>query len=163
MKLIQVAAWSAAGVLGIGVLTGVAAAVADTTQAADGDAVRDRVGERRGHRRARWALRRVEHGEFVVRTAEGHQTVHVQRGTISAVSATAMTVRSRDGFTETWTITGETKIRKERKPAQPSALKVGDWVRVFGPESGSGATARRIAARTEAPADPGAAGKGTTG
>ncbi len=183
MRLIPVAAWTAAGVLGIGALTGVAAAVsgspgtgsvpaaavADTAQAtSDGDSVRDgaRDGARQHHGRpgpVRRALRGLEHGEFVVRTADGHQTVHIQRGTITAVSATAMTVKSRDAFTETWTIGADTKIRRERKPATASALKVGDWVRVIGPKSGTGAAARRIGARTEAPPTLGSAGGSTTG
>ena len=47
--------------------------------------------------------RNVEHGEMVVKTKDGDKTIDVQRGTVTAITATTVTVKSTDGFTETWT------------------------------------------------------------
>jgi hypothetical protein len=180
MTLLRVAGWTAAGVLGIGALTGVAAAVsgaAGTGPASSGtvelaeaaqtpDAAttatpgKDSDAKGRRHPLRQRLLRRTLHGEVVVRTKDGPQTFDLQRGTITAVSSSAMTVRSTDGFTETWAINDDTKIRKDRKAAGAGALKAGDQVRVVGPKSGSGATARHIGARTPKPpaGEPGGSG-----
>ena len=59
------------------------------------------------HRDKRPRLRRelaqhVEHGEVVVQTKDGDKTVDVQRGTITAITASSITVKSADGFSQTW-------------------------------------------------------------
>src|SRR5947209_15949237 len=46
--------------------------------------------------------RHVEHGEVVVATKQGDRTVDVQRGTITAIDDHSVTVKSADGFTQTW-------------------------------------------------------------
>lgn len=81
-------------------------------------------------------LRRVEHGEVVVATKNGARTVDVQRGTVTAAGATSLTVRSRDGFSQTWRITATTRIRKDRHRVGATVLKVGDRVGVAGPRTG---------------------------
>src|SRR5689334_16706012 len=45
----------------------------------------------------------VLHGETVVQTKDGVQTIEVQRGEVTAVTANTVTVKSTDGFTLTWT------------------------------------------------------------
>jgi hypothetical protein len=42
------------------------------------------------------------HGQFVVTTPQGFTTVLTQNGTVTAVSPTSITVRSRDGFSQTY-------------------------------------------------------------
>ncbi len=90
----------------------------------------------------------VQHGELVVKTRDGKtETVLVQTGTVTALSGSAMTVKSEDGFTQSWTLTGDTKMGKRCvQDCQPGTdlLKVGDQVRVAGPKSGDRATAQRV-------------------
>ncbi len=53
------------------------------------------------------------HGEEVVKNADGtFQTVLEQRGTVESVNASAITVKSEDGFTQTYTVNGDTKITR---------------------------------------------------
>jgi hypothetical protein len=90
----------------------------------------------------------------------GFRTVHVQRGTLTVVSGTSVTVRSGDGFSETWTLDAGTVIRKNRQKVSASALKVGDEIRiVVGPESGGKVTAERLVVRPPGGKD-GNGGKG---
>lgn len=52
------------------------------------------------------------HGEFVVPAGDDtFQTVAVQRGKASAVSATSITVRSDDGYSATYAITADTRVK----------------------------------------------------
>ena len=84
------------------------------------------------HRLVRFAFgKRALHGEAVVQTDEGTKTVVVQRGTVTAVNATTLTVKSADGFTLTLT-------------ASPSALTAGITVGVAGEKDGSTTTARLV-------------------
>lgn len=56
---------------------------------------------------------RFEHGEHVVKNADGSfQTILEQRGTVEAVSGASITVRSDDGFSQAYTVNGETKVTK---------------------------------------------------
>src|SRR5262245_60007664 len=71
--------------------------------------------DKRGrHPRRPWLRRglsrNVEHGEVVVDTKDGTKTIDVQRGTITAINSTTLTVKSKDGFTLTWTL-GSDKLR----------------------------------------------------
>lgn len=53
------------------------------------------------------------HGEEVVKNADGtFQTVLDQRGTVESVSGSAITVKSEDGFTQTYAVNGDTKITR---------------------------------------------------
>jgi len=88
---------------------------------------------------------RALHGEFVVQTKDGLKTVVLQKGSVTALSATSVTVKSTDGFTVTWTINDQTRVRKDKAAAASSDLKSGLVVRVVGPKDGSSTTARVIA------------------
>ncbi len=63
--------------------------------------------------------RNVEHGEMVVQTKDGDKTIDVQRGTVTAISSTTVTVKSTDGFTETWTFDTPKKGNENRTTVQP--------------------------------------------
>lgn len=53
------------------------------------------------------------HGEEVVKNADGtFQTVLEQRGTVESVSGSAITVKSEDGFIQTYTVNGDTRITR---------------------------------------------------
>jgi hypothetical protein len=55
------------------------------------------------------------HGEFVVpRSGGGYETVAVQRGEVTGVSTTEITVRSEDGFSKTYAVTADTAVNGGR-------------------------------------------------
>ena len=63
---------------------------------------------------------------MTVKKADGSvQTVFVQRGTVTDVSDTKVTVKSDDGFTQTYTLNGSTKFVGQGQP-KGSAIKSGD-------------------------------------
>jgi len=147
-----VAAWTTVAVIGVGSV-GVAMAAdngsaspstsasASASTPANGSGATGTTAPKKLH-----SLRsRALHGEFVVQTKDGLKTVVLQKGSVTALSATSVTVKSTDGFTVTWTINDQTKVRKDKAPAASTALKSGLVVRVVGPKDGSTTTARVIA------------------
>jgi hypothetical protein len=89
--------------------------------------------------------RRAEHGELTVRAGKGTQVVDVQRGQVTAVSPTSVTVRSKDGFSATYVVGSSSKVRAAKKAASISAVKTGDRVGVVAVRSGGVVTVRRLA------------------
>jgi hypothetical protein len=85
--------------------------------------------------------RNVEHGEVVVNTKDGDKTIDVQRGTVTAISSTTITVKSTDGFTETWTFGSPIHVIEHRTTVQPSNVTTGETVGLAGTKSGSNLTA----------------------
>ncbi len=99
------------------------------------------------------AAGRLLHGEAA--TTEGLRDW--QSGTVSSVSSTALTVRSSDGTSWSWTVDGSTKVGAilpfgdDGKGATSiSGIKTGDTVMVAGTRSGNTRTATRI---TDPPPD----------
>ncbi len=88
--------------------------------------------------------RNVLHGEAVVQTKEGTITVLVQRGEVTAISADSVTVRSSDGFTQTWKFHEDLRVVEKRATIQPSQVKVGADIALAGPKSGNTPMARLI-------------------
>jgi hypothetical protein len=86
----------------------------------------------------------VEHGSVTVQTRNGDKTIDVQRGTITAISSTSMTVKSADGFTLTWTFGDKMRVLENRATIQPTAVKAGETVGVAGEKNGSTETARLV-------------------
>jgi Domain of unknown function (DUF5666) len=90
------------------------------------------------------------HGQFVTpRRGGGYQTIDTQRGTVTAVSASSLTVRSKDGYTKTYRVTGSTRV--DAKRADVGSVKVGQTVSVLATVHGSSATATQIADFTALP------------
>jgi hypothetical protein len=85
--------------------------------------------------------RNVEHGEIVVHTKDGDKTIDVQRGTVTAISSTTITVKSTDGFSETWTFGSPIHVVEHRTTVQPSNVTTGETVGVAGTKSGGDLTA----------------------
>jgi len=56
-----------------------------------------------------------------------------QTGTVTSRSGNALTVRSTDGTTWTWTLNDKTKIQKEGKPVTASSIAEGTRVMIGGP------------------------------
>ena len=86
----------------------------------------------------------VEHGSVTISTKNGDETIDVQRGTITAISSTSMTVKSADGFTLTWTFGDKMRVLENRSTIQPSDVTAGETVGVAGEKSGSTETARLV-------------------
>lgn len=98
----------------------------------------------------------LQHSESVVKNADGtFQTILAQRGTVEAVSATSITVKSEDGFSRSYAVNAETKVTKAPETGDdgsrqgPSAgtiedIAAGEVVRISGVKDGDQATAERI-------------------
>jgi hypothetical protein len=105
------------------------------------------------------------HGESVVKKADGTLQANLdQRGTVEAVSETSITVKSEDGYSQTYAVNADTKIHKAPAAASDSSpgtddggkrvkpsqgtiadIATGDTVRISGVKNGDQATAERIA------------------
>ncbi|MFI6130053.1 hypothetical protein [Micromonospora sp. NPDC051141] len=106
----------------------------------------DRAQDWRKRHRARVLLRKNRlHGEVVVQTKEnGTKTVAVQRGEVTAVDATSMTVKSADGFTMTWTFGEKLRVVEHRATIRANEIKVGTTVGVAGAKEGDKGVARLV-------------------
>jgi hypothetical protein len=85
------------------------------------------------------------HGSVTVQGKDGVKTIVVQRGTVTAVTSTSVSVKSTDGFTSTWTFGDPLRIVQDKKKVATSALKTGETVGVAGVQNGSATDARLIA------------------
>ncbi len=83
------------------------------------------------------------HGQVTVpKSGGGYQTVDVQRGTVSAVSNSSITVMSADGYSATYVVSSSTEVNAQA--AGIGTVKVGDNVTVTATLSGKTATAASI-------------------
>ena len=83
-------------------------------------------------------LNRVVRGDLTVRGKAGaFVQVHYERGQISAVNATSITITGPDGKGATFTVTATTKVRSQGKLESIGDLKMGQNAMVFGTVSGS--------------------------
>jgi hypothetical protein len=83
------------------------------------------------------------HGSFVTgKSGGGYQTVDVQRGKVTAVSSSSLTVKSADGFSATYAIGGSTIIDAQRDGI--GSVKSGNQVYVTATVSGSKTTATNV-------------------
>jgi hypothetical protein len=83
------------------------------------------------------------HGQFVVpKSGGGYQTIDIQRGSVTAASATSITVKSADGFVKTYRVVSSTNVDAQRDGISP--VKTGHQVAVAATVSGSTATAVSI-------------------
>ncbi len=144
----RIAAWAAAGTLAAATVGGIAyAASADTpSTTATGTGSASATAAHRAPAR-NWLLRRLEHGELTIRVNGGNRAIDVQRGDVTGVTATSITVKSVDGFTAYYTVNANTKIRKDGKPAGISDVRTNDRVVVVA----TGGKATRIADRGPKP------------
>jgi hypothetical protein len=92
--------------------------------------------------------RRVEHGEVTVKGKDGKPVVwDIQHGQVTAVSATSISVRSEDGFTATYVVNGDTRVRVGTDKKAIGDIKTGAQVGVAGTRSGSTVTAAVVGSR----------------
>jgi ABC-type transport system substrate-binding protein len=99
--------------------------------------------------RAWQRLHRVLHGQLVVTDGgDATRTVDVQRGTVTAVSATSVTIHSADDYTGTYVINAQTKVRTGRgADSRVANIKTGDKAAVLAVEDGGAHIAKRLLTR----------------
>lgn len=73
---------------------------------------------------AQWVTKDGKTGTFVT-----HDAV---RGVVTAAGTGSVTIKAADGTSETYVVTGSTKVRADKKPATIAAVKVGDQAAVVG-------------------------------
>jgi hypothetical protein len=95
-----------------------------------------------GHRRL---VARALHGEVTLAGPQ-HRVIAFQRGPVDTISETSLTVTSNDGFTATYVVNADTKVRKNKAAAALSDIHEGDRVRVIAAKAGSTLTAVRLQA-----------------
>jgi len=165
MTINKSAAWAAAGIIGGGAIAGVTYAAVSAPATASGNpspavnsaaaAATPAPGARprahgagpraggAGRLGPRALLGRVEHGELTVRGRVGDVTVDLQRGSVTSVSPTSITLRSLDGYTHSYGVNDKTKVRVGRKLGSISGVHTGDMVLLVA----TGGDALRIADR----------------
>ena len=84
------------------------------------------------------------HGEFVQPDpdGEGYQTIATQKGEVTAVSATSVTVKSEDGYSRTYVVDDDTLVNAGNEGIADVAT--GDDVRVVAIVTGETASAVRL-------------------
>ena len=92
--------------------------------------------------------RRALHGEVTLGGKKA-KVVDFQRGTVTAVSDSSITVVSKDDFSATYVVDAKTTVRQAKEKAAIGDVQTGDKVRVVAVKSGSTLTATRIADRTK--------------
>ncbi|HEY6744698.1 MAG TPA: hypothetical protein VI357_03165 [Mycobacteriales bacterium] len=104
------------------------------------------------------------HGTFVTESGGTYVTQLLQTGTVSAVSATSISVRSADDYAKTYTISSATTVNGGQSTV--GAIQTGHTVTVIASEAGAAATVldQSLTAGQGGPGGfPGGAPGGTTG
>jgi hypothetical protein len=82
------------------------------------------------------------HGDFVVSSGTGYATERLQTGTVTAVSATDITLKSKDGYTQTYVVGSGTTV--DQGSDSISKVANGNTVTVVAKVDGRTATATTI-------------------
>jgi hypothetical protein len=83
------------------------------------------------------------HGQVTVpKSGGGYQTVDVQRGTVTAVDSSSISVKSPDGYSATYAVSSSTEVNAQA--AGIGTVKTGDTVLLMATASGGKATAASI-------------------
>lgn len=88
------------------------------------------------------------HGQITFKAKDGTTTLAFERGSVSAVTDSSVTVVSPDGTTETWEILSTTVTREAGQKVAAGTIAVGDQVLVAGPVVSGSYDARLIRIRT---------------
>jgi hypothetical protein len=105
-------------------------------------------GTHRKHRLAARLTDRLLHGQATVLGKDGKPVqVAEQRGTVEAVSPTSITLKSKDGFPQTYVVGTDTRVRVDGKKSSIAAVKQGQQAVVLAKVDGATQTARLIVER----------------
>ena len=105
----------------------------------------DQKGERRGFVR-RHVLARALHGEVTL-GGEKHQVIVFQRGGVAKISRTSLTVKSNDGFVDTYSLNKDTRVRENGEKSKVADIDSSDRVLVVATKDDSTLNARRVIVR----------------
>jgi hypothetical protein len=83
----------------------------------------------------------------VTLAGEQHRVIAFQRGGVQKVSGTSLTVKSNDGFVETYVLSEDTKVRENGQKSKRSDIDTSDRVLVIADKADSTLTARRVIVR----------------
>ena len=98
----------------------------------------------RGHLRF---VARALHGEVTLAGAE-HRVIAFQRGEVQKVNSKSVTVKSNDGFIDTYADGSDTKVREDGHESKLSDIDTSDRVLVVATKDGSTLSARRVIVRS---------------
>jgi hypothetical protein len=119
------------------------------TSVAEPSKRRAQDGLRRPHvRRQLRFIARSLHGEVTL-AGEKHRVIAFQRGDVQKVSRTSLTVKSNDGFVETYVLSDDTKVRENRGKGTLSDIDTSDRVLVVATKDDSTLNARRVIVRDD--------------
>ncbi len=121
----------------------------ETTPAAEPKGKRDQNGLRRPFppRKLRFVARAL-HGEVTL-AGEKHRVIAFQRGAVEKVSRTSLTVKSNDGFVDTYVLSDDTKVRENGGKGTLSDIDTSDRVLVVATKDDSTLNARRVIVRDD--------------
>jgi hypothetical protein len=126
----------------VGFDTGLADSPSPNASAGSGDAPH-------GRQVRKYLRKNTLHGEVTIQTkTQGTRPIVGQRGAVTAVTATQVTVKSTDGFTLTWTFGDKLRVVQDRKAVDKSALKTGEQIGLAGTKDGAATDARLIAVKS---------------
>jgi hypothetical protein len=100
-----------------------------------------------GKKARKYLRKNTLHGEVTVQGKNGVKTIVVQRGAVTAVTSTSVTVKSTDGYALTWTFGDKVRVVQDKKAVAASTLKAGEQIGVAGAKDGSATDARLIAVK----------------
>jgi len=126
----------------VGLTTGLEADPAPSASTGSGEAGSDKARKHPGVRR--FLRKNTLHGELTVQGRNGVKTVVVQRGTVTAVDATTVSVKSTDGFTQSWTFGDKLRVVQDRKTVETAAIKTGAEIGIAGAKDGDRSVARLV-------------------
>ena len=87
----------------------------------------------------------VLHTDGVGMKADGSTVeFRTQKGLITAVSATSITLKSPGNYVQTYKIDGDTKVREKRQPSTVGDLKTGEMANIHAVKSGEDYLAKLI-------------------
>jgi hypothetical protein len=93
-------------------------------------------------------IARSLHGEVTL-AGEEHRVIAFQRGAVQKVSGTSLTVKSNDGFVESYVLSDGTKVRENGDQAKVSDIDTSDRVLVVATKDDSTLNARRVIVRDD--------------
>ena len=126
----------------VGFDTGLTDSPSPSASAGSGDAPH-------GRQVRKYLRKNTLHGEVTIQTrTQGTKTIVVQRGEVTAVTATQVTVKSTDGYTLIWTVSDKVKVVQDKKAVDKTALKTGEQIGLAGTKDGSATDARLIAIKS---------------
>lgn len=89
----------------------------------------------------RGLIRRAVSADVTLKTKAGFRTFRYERGEITAVGTSSVTVQTADGTATTFAVTAQTRIRSKGHAITLSQLRAGDRATVFASESNGTSTA----------------------